>query len=180
MYIFTYIFLLLPKSPLKYIYIYHPQEWFKDLHAQPHKTHTSARVRRCRSHYFSPPCFWGRRVPPRIPLVFKTRWQLTVCDGQREGTINDARSAFTHELDSFFFFSPCVVGFFFLFLFLHPPARSACGKSLMNQLLSHRVEWNHMATGRAVTLQLRRKIKHFPRLGLRHLNKVSRFNSDAD
>lgn len=32
-------------------------------------------------------------VPPTIPLVSNTRWQPTVCSGQR-GTINDARKRF--------------------------------------------------------------------------------------
>lgn len=100
-YIYIYISTLAEKSLEIYIYILlravkgrPPSMAWARTHAQPHKTHTSSRVRRCRSHYVSSSCFWGRGGPPRIPLVFKTRWQLTVCDGNRGGTINDARKRF--------------------------------------------------------------------------------------
>lgn len=106
-------------------------------HAQPHKTHTSSRVRRCRSHYVSSSRFWGRRVLQESLWSSKLggSWQSAM--ETQEGRLMTHESAFTHELD---FFCVWVRLFFCCFFFLASLAHSACWKSLMNQLLSHRVE----------------------------------------
>lgn len=142
MYIFTYIFLFWLKSPLKYIYILLkgvkgrlPSRACARTHAQMHKRHTSARVRRCGSHWASPPCFWGRWVLQESLWSSKLggSWQSVM---DREQRLMTHERAFTHELDFCF----CVREFVCCFSFLHLLARTACGKSLMNQLLSHRAE----------------------------------------
>lgn len=56
--------------------------------------------------------------PPRSPLVFKTRWQLTVCDGQK-GTINDARTRFYARAGFLFVFVREFLFFLFLFFFFN-------------------------------------------------------------
>lgn len=99
-YIYIYISTLAEKS--LEIYISSSERLKEGLRAWPEHAHTHSHIKHTRA-----PGFVGvghitslRRAfevgggPPRIPLVFKTRWQLTVCDGNRGGTINDARKRF--------------------------------------------------------------------------------------
>lgn len=103
-YIYIYIFTLAEKSFEIFLDISSSKGLKEGFRAGPaharthsHVKHASARVRRC-----GPQEAPLRSVgPPRVPLVSRTRWQLTVCDGQR-GTVIDAHVRFYARWISFF------------------------------------------------------------------------------